>query len=663
MSQYTTISKENRNRPGVHNNSLSGKGRSLFFQPKLTINQPNDSYEQEADAMAERVMRMPDNENKQQSFFTPAASYVQRKCAECEEEEKKLQRKQSTKGEAEAGNELENYISKLDQGGKPLSLEARNFYEPRFGHDFSNVRLHTDTIAAKSAQSINALAYTSGNDIVFNHGQYSPRTDNGKKLLAHELTHVVQQHGGRKAIQRACDPQDVTEYDRIAAEIPQLSLFQNVPVHTNPAAIHTPQETRNIANDVITQARSRDDCLYYIRNLRLLFSTSESAPANIAAIWAPRLAAAAQAEQTRLANPANQQNRLFEEGLSTDPARQWTVHTGQRGITYRVDSTDPNNIVVHVKIKLTGQQPYLDQARALEDGIEKRASILGYTLDVEFVNTTGTDIFEANVDPGQWPTSGNFSGDVEVMTHEVHHLLGLPDRYNYIDSHSGNAEMFIGNRIHWYWVEFNRPPDPNRYVSFMGDGSLVTDTDICTVIQAGNVPACISQRQSLRSSAQTIKLRASNKIQRLTEVLSGIIPPTLLDPRADATTLPTAQQTIRRTAAAIFGQTVSDSDIDSALQRMKWNLLGGQVYMENTTAPECQTDNIAIRNLPQTFIICPGFTGLSPDDQQKEFIRMSYRMYQQFSIAGSRAAMLGNPMDPLEAEKWSNFVMTAYSRI
>jgi len=127
--------------------------------------------------------------------------------------------------------------------------------------------------------------------------------------------------------------------------------------------------------------------------------------------------------------------------------------------------------------------------------------------------------------------------------------------------------------------------------------------------------------------------------------------------------LPRAQQTIRSTAADIFGKTVSDSDIDSALQRMKWNLLGGQIYMENTTAPECQTDNITIRNLPQTFIICPGFTGLSPDDQQKEFIRMSYRMYQQFSIAGSRAAMLGNPMDPLEAERWANFVMTAYSRI
>src|SRR6187402_2738193 len=112
--------------------SIAGNnGTKKIFQPKLTINTPGDSYEQEADAMAERVMRMPVND---QSFF-PAkpipAPGLWRKCAECEEEEKKLQRKQSSNGEAEAGNELENYVSKLDQGGNPLSQEVRNFYEPR----------------------------------------------------------------------------------------------------------------------------------------------------------------------------------------------------------------------------------------------------------------------------------------------------------------------------------------------------------------------------------------------------------------------------------------------------------------------------------------------------------------------------------------------------
>lgn len=81
----------------------------------------------------------------------------------------------------------------LRSPGKLLDTDTRRFMEPRFGHDFSRVRIHTDKKAAQSAQAVNALAYTVGNDIAFGAGQYSPRTRAGKKLLAHELAHVVQQ--------------------------------------------------------------------------------------------------------------------------------------------------------------------------------------------------------------------------------------------------------------------------------------------------------------------------------------------------------------------------------------------------------------------------------------------------------------------------------------
>jgi len=165
---------------------------TVFFQPKLTINNPNDEYEKEADAMADKVMRM------QQPFIQtkplPLTS-VQRKCAHCEEEEeKKAQRKDMNGSETNADHTLESYVGNLNGSGQSLSNEVRNFYEPRFGYDFSNVRVHTDSVAAKSTQSINAMAYTSGNNIVFNSGQYSPNTDSGKRLLGHELTHVVQQN-------------------------------------------------------------------------------------------------------------------------------------------------------------------------------------------------------------------------------------------------------------------------------------------------------------------------------------------------------------------------------------------------------------------------------------------------------------------------------------
>jgi hypothetical protein len=91
---------------------------------------------------------------------------------------------------------LESYVGNLDNSGQPLSDKTRNFYESRMGQDFSQVKIHTDSVAAESAQSINALAYTSGNNVVFNNGQYSPDTDDGKRLLGHELTHVVQQKSG-----------------------------------------------------------------------------------------------------------------------------------------------------------------------------------------------------------------------------------------------------------------------------------------------------------------------------------------------------------------------------------------------------------------------------------------------------------------------------------
>src|SRR5262249_29965020 len=79
--------------------------------------------------------------------------------------------------------------------GQPLDAGTRAFMEPRFGHDFSQVRIHADERAAESARAVNALAYTVGRDVVFGEGRYEPGTSEGRRLLAHELTHVVQQQG------------------------------------------------------------------------------------------------------------------------------------------------------------------------------------------------------------------------------------------------------------------------------------------------------------------------------------------------------------------------------------------------------------------------------------------------------------------------------------
>lgn len=87
----------------------------------------------------------------------------------------------------------------LNSAGQPLDVEARAFFEPRFGHDFSNVRVHSDTKATESAQAVDALAYTVGRHIVFAPGQYNPASEEGSRLIAHELTHVTQQSQGKGA--------------------------------------------------------------------------------------------------------------------------------------------------------------------------------------------------------------------------------------------------------------------------------------------------------------------------------------------------------------------------------------------------------------------------------------------------------------------------------
>jgi len=163
------------------------------LQAKLIISAPGDQYEQEADRVAEQIMRMPDT-----------TLCLQRKCAcggatvaggSCQECSGRVQRQRG----AISGNTASAVTAPsivhdaLSLRGQRLDQSTRDFFEPRFGHDFSDVRVHTEERAAESARAVNALAYTVGHDMVFGSGEYAPATAQGKRLLAHELTHVAQQ--------------------------------------------------------------------------------------------------------------------------------------------------------------------------------------------------------------------------------------------------------------------------------------------------------------------------------------------------------------------------------------------------------------------------------------------------------------------------------------
>ena len=145
----------------------SGLFFRAFVQPKLTIGASHDRYEQEADTMADRVMQMSDHETVGSTFFKPAISSIQRKCDQCEEEEKHLQKKgYSDDSATEANREVQDVLS--SSKGQLLDAGTRDFMEQRFNYDFSGVKIHNDQQASRGASAINALANTSGNNMVLN---------------------------------------------------------------------------------------------------------------------------------------------------------------------------------------------------------------------------------------------------------------------------------------------------------------------------------------------------------------------------------------------------------------------------------------------------------------------------------------------------------------
>jgi hypothetical protein len=216
------------------NQAVSRLMKSRALQAKLRIGQPGDVYEQEADRVADAVMRMPEpgvqrevepeeeeeetlqtkplgnqitplvqvqrqEEPEEEEEILQAKSLAQeitplvQRQVDPEEEEEELQAKATSGHLSEVNSNLESQIQSLKGGGQPLSENDRAFFEPRFGHDFSHVRVHTESSAADTAKSINARAFTLGNHVAMDSGEYHPNSRSGQRLLGHELTHVIQQ--------------------------------------------------------------------------------------------------------------------------------------------------------------------------------------------------------------------------------------------------------------------------------------------------------------------------------------------------------------------------------------------------------------------------------------------------------------------------------------
>ncbi|MEW4922925.1 DUF4157 domain-containing protein [Algibacter sp. 2305UL17-15] len=205
-----------------------------FIQPKLKIGKPGDAYEVEADAMASKVMNNTkpqeaiqktegtEEEVQQKPLAASVTPLVQKqseaveeeavqtKCADCEQEEK-VQRMEEEeealqtkpKGASIAPINIESSLKSSKGSGQRLPKPVKHDMESGFGVDFSQVNIHTDNNAVQMNKQLHAQAFTHGNDIYFNKGKYNPSSNDGKHLLAHELTHTIQQKGMiHKSIQK-----------------------------------------------------------------------------------------------------------------------------------------------------------------------------------------------------------------------------------------------------------------------------------------------------------------------------------------------------------------------------------------------------------------------------------------------------------------------------
>ncbi len=164
----------------------------------LRIAAADDPLEREADRLADQVLRAT-ADNRRASLSPP---HLARQCAACAEQDEETLLHRQASAAAPLGPAPSSVHAVLHAPGQPLDSGVRSLFEPRFGHDFSQVVVHTGAAAEHSARQVGALAYTVGHHIVFGAGRYAPKSTAGQRLLAHELAHVVQQSGGGVALQR-----------------------------------------------------------------------------------------------------------------------------------------------------------------------------------------------------------------------------------------------------------------------------------------------------------------------------------------------------------------------------------------------------------------------------------------------------------------------------
>ena len=205
-------------------NHLRAKNaQKMALQPKLAIGDPNGKYEQEADATAARGIQQINSPTNDASTASLTQSVQRQEMQEDEElQMKSLVQRRENIGGGEASTDLESSIQSARGSGQSLDANLQRSMGQAMGADFSGVKVHTDSQSDQLNKSIQAKAFTTGQDVFFRQGAYEPSSRGGQELIAHELTHVVQQNGG--AVQRSPQPTEMSNGKSLSAELQQIPI-------------------------------------------------------------------------------------------------------------------------------------------------------------------------------------------------------------------------------------------------------------------------------------------------------------------------------------------------------------------------------------------------------------------------------------------------------
>lgn len=406
--------------------------------------------------------------------------WLQRKCAcgnygtgECDKCRNKagtLQRSATTRSGPLAIPSIVNDV--LNSSGQPLDAGTRERMEPRFGRDFSNVRVHTDSRAAESAQAVDALAYTVGRDMVFGAGQYAPETSSGQRLMAHELTHVMQQSASSSGqLLRMGEPNSAAEVeaDQLSgaivegANVDSPPLSQGLSLQRQAASGAATSPTTSPATQPATQPTPSVPNRSIATNIRINGFGNFDAELDRRTAMNPQRGSAT--EPCRLILTVRIK---FNFQDSQTPSR-WTPAEQSRwtGAFMRIVSDRWSFRFLLGHGQACGSEPCQSAAAILQ--IEPVNSSPHHTVNVDYVKPSDTrsdmrQLYRSDVDrPGS-----DLRADHAPATHEAGHMLGL----EHVHCNTNDDNCYGTNR--------------EESADIMGRGEIVTERDYMPFVTAIN---------------------------------------------------------------------------------------------------------------------------------------------------------------------------------